>query len=152
MKNFTRCLLILAALVGLQTPVLADEMLIVRSARDFEETMTALQAAIAARGYKVTRVQRVDVGLEAKGYTTDKYRVVFYGKADEVGRLAERHPDLIAFLPLNVAIFSEGSQTLITTNRPRSLAALFPASELEPTFAQWEADLVGVFEEIRRAR
>ena len=152
MKTVARCLLILAASAGLHMPAWADEMLIVRSARDFEETMTALQAAIAARGYKVTRVQRVDVGLEAKGYTTDKYRVVFYGRADEVTRLAERHPDLIAFLPLNVAIFSEGSQTLITTNRPRSLAALFPASELEPTFAQWEADLVGVFEEIRRAR
>lgn len=152
MKTLARCLLTLAAAAGLHTPVWADEMLIARSARDFEETMTALQGAIAARGYKVTRVQRVDVGLEAKGYTTDKYRVVFYGKADEVARLAERHPDLIAFLPLNVAIFSEGSQTLITTNRPRSLAALFPAPELEQTFAQWEADLVGIFEEIRRAR
>lgn len=152
MKALTRCLLTLAAVAGLHMPVWADEMLIVRSGRDFEETMSALQGAIAARGYKVTRVQRVDVGLEAKGYTTDKYRVVFYGKADEVVRLAERHPDLIAFLPLNVAIFSEGNQTLITTNRPRSLAALFPAPELKATFAQWEADLVGIFEEIRRAR
>ena len=152
MKKFARCLLILAALAGLHMPAWADEMLIARTARDFEETMTALQAAIAARGYKVTRVQRVDVGLEAKGYTTDKYRVVFYGRADEVARLAERHPDLIPFLPLNVAIFSEGSQTLITTNRPRTLAELFPAPELVATFERWEADLVGVFEEIRRAR
>ena len=152
MKALARCLLILAALAGLHMPVRAQEMLIARSARDFEETMTALQGAIAARGYKVIRVQRVDVGLQAKGYTTDKYRVVFYGKADEVARLAERHPDLIAFLPLNVAIFSEGPQTLITTNRPRSLAALFPTPELERTFAHWEADLIGIFEEIRRAR
>ena len=152
MKTLTRCLLLVAALAGLQAPVVADEMLIVRSGRDFEDTMTALQGAIAARGYKITRVQRVDAGLAAKGYQTDKYRVVFYGKAQEVARLAERHPDLIPYLPLSVAIFSEGSQTLITTNRPRSLAALFPAPELQATFAQWEQDLVGVFEEIRRER
>ncbi len=152
MNTLTRCLLLLAALAGLHAPVRADEMLIVRSGSDFEESMTVLQGAIAARGYKITRVQRVDVGLEAKGYQTDKYRVVFYGKAEEVARLAERHPELIPYLPLNVAIFSEGSQTLITTNRPRTLAALFPAPELRATFERWEQDLVGVFEEVRRGR
>ena len=152
MKVWTRLLLLLAALVATPVPTLADEMLIVRSGRDFEETMASLQTAIAARGYKVTRVQRVDVGLEAKGYQTDKYRVVFYGKAEEVARLAEHHPELIPFLPLSVAIFAEGSQTLITTNRPRALKALFPAAELWPTFDRWEQDLLGIFDEVRQAR
>ena len=45
-----RLLLGLAVLAGPAAPVLADEMLIVRSGRDFEESMTALQGAIAARG------------------------------------------------------------------------------------------------------
>lgn len=152
MRALTRCLCLLAALAALPAPALADEMLIVRSGRDFEESMAALQSAITARGYKVTRVQRVDVGLEAKGYQTDKYRVVFYGKSDEIAGLAERHPELIPYLPLSVAILSEGSQTLITTNRPRALAALFPAPELEATFERWERDLVGVFEAVRRER
>ncbi|MBT9613802.1 MAG: DUF302 domain-containing protein, partial [Burkholderiales bacterium] len=46
----------------------ADELLMIRSSQNFEDAMTTLQGAIAERGYKVTRVQRVDVGLEAKGY------------------------------------------------------------------------------------
>jgi len=152
MKVWSRLHLSMAALAATPVPTLADEMLIVRSGRDFEETMASLQTAIAARGYKVTRVQRVDVGLEAKGYQTDKYRVVFYGKADELALLAERHPELIPFLPLSVAILAEGSQTLVTTNRPGALKALFPAPELVPTFDRWERDLVGIFSEVRQAR
>ena len=152
MKTLLQWLLCIAAL-GLGTgPTLADEMLIARSGRDFEDTMTSLQGAIAARGYKVSRVQRVDIGLEAKGYQTDRYRVVFYGKADEVAQLAERHPELIPFLPLSVAIFAEGSQTLLATNRPGALKAFFTAPELAPTFDRWEKDLVSIFDEIRRQR
>ena len=143
-------LLCIAALGMAPAPARADEMLIARSGRDFEDTMTSLQGAIAARGYKVTRVQSVDAGLEAKGYQTDKYRVVFYGKADEVARLAERYPELIPFLPLSVAIFAEGSQTLLATNRPRALKAFFAAPELAPTFERWEKDLVAIFDEVRR--
>lgn len=152
MRTFFRLLLLLAASVSLPPGALADEMLMVRSGSDFEETMSTLQGAIAARGYTVSRVQRVDVGLEAKGYQTDKYRVVFYGRAAEVAALAERHPGLIPFLPLSVAIFAEGNQTLLATNRPGALKAFFPAPELAPTFAQWDRDLVDILDEVRQAR
>ena len=152
MKTLLRWLLCVAALAMGGGPTWADDMLIVRSGRDFEDTMTSLQGAISARGYKVSRVQRVDVGLEAKGYQTDKYRVVFYGKADEVAQLAQRHPELIPFLPLSVAIFAEGDQTLLATNRPGALKVFFTAPELASTFERWEKDLVDIFDEIRRQR
>ena len=150
MKPLWRLLIYVVALAAWSGPALADEMLIVRSGRDFEDTMTSLQGAIAARGYKVSRVQSVDAGLAAKGYQTDKYRVVFYGKPDEVARLATQHPELIPFLPLSVAIFAEGSQTLLATNRPGALKTFFAAPELAPTFERWEKDLVSIFDEIRR--
>ncbi len=151
MKFLRRLLLSLAAIL-FAPGALADEMLMVRSSRDFEDTMSTLQNAITARGYTVSRVQRVDVGLEAKGYQTDKYRVVFYGKPAEIAALAERHPGLIPFLPLSVAIFAEGSQTLLATNRPGTLKAFFPAPELKPTFERWEKDLVEILDEVRQAR
>ena len=154
MKILHRLIICIALAMGASPPAVAaaDEMIIVRSERDFEDTMNALQQAIAERGYKVTRVQRVDVGLEAKGYQTDKYRVVFYGKAGEVEGLAERHPETIPFLPLSVAIFAERNQTLLATSRPRALKAFFPSAELAATFDRWERDLVAILEEVRQAR
>lgn len=152
MNAFLRLIFAGMLLAVLAAPAAADELLIVRSAQNFEDAMTTLQAAIAARGYKVAKVQRVDVGLEAKGYKTDRYRVVFYGKPGEVEALAARYPDLIPYLPLNVAIFAEGGQTILTTARPGVLKAFFPQPELQPVFDRWEADLVGILDEVRETR
>jgi uncharacterized protein (DUF302 family) len=149
LRHFSAWLVVLALLAPAAH---ADQMLIIRSGQDFEGAMLTLQNAISAQGYKVARVQRVDVGLEARGYKTDKYRVVFYGKPDELARLAGKHPQLVPFLPLNIAIFAEGDQTLLSTNRPSVLGEFFPAPELKPVFARWEKDLLEILEKVREAR
>ena len=77
----------------------AEELMMVRSKQDFPDTMTALQESILAHGYSLTRVQRVDIGLTGSGYQTDKYRVVFFAKHDEITRLLEIEPELAAYLP-----------------------------------------------------
>lgn len=131
---------------------IADELLMIRSSQNFEDAMTTLQGAIAAHGYKVTRVQRVDVGLEAKGYKTDRYRIVFYGKPGEIETLAAKYPQLIPYLPLAVAIFAEEGNTLLTTARPALLKQFYPEPDLKPVFDRWEKDLEGIMDEVREAK
>ena len=133
-------------------PAQADEMLIVRSSQNFEDAMSTLQAAIKDQGYKVTKVQRVDVGLEAKGYKTDHYRVVFYGKPGEVETLAARHPDLVPYLPLSIAIFAEEGNTILTTARPGLLKQFYPDVALKPVFERWEKDLEKIFATVRETQ
>lgn len=130
----------------------ADELLIVRSLQNFEEAMATLQNAIAARGYRVAKVQRVDVGLEAKGYKTDRYRVVFFGRDGEIQRLAREHPELIPYMPLSVVIFAEGNQTILTAARPRVLARFYADPALAPVFTRWDEDLVAIFDQVRETR
>ena len=72
--------------------VVTGEMIMVRSSEAFPETMATLQAAIRSKGYTLSRIQRVDVGLNAKGYKTDKYRVVFFGKGEQIQQLASQYP------------------------------------------------------------
>ncbi len=151
MKTLFRFMLV--AVLALAAPLAAaDEMLIARSGQDFEETMSTLQNAIVRHGYTVARVQRVDIGLTAKGYKTDKYRVVFFGKPAEVSMLSGKYPDLIPYLPISVAIFAEGDNTLISTARPGVLAEFYPEPELQPIFMRWEKDLAAIFDEVREAR
>ncbi len=151
MKPLLRWWLILSlALAG--THALAEELLMVRSSQTFEEAMNTLQAAIAAQGYKVMRVQRVDIGLTAKGYKTDKYRIVFFGKAGEIEALASAHPQLIPYLPLSVVIFAEEGNTLLATARPGVYETFYPAADLKPVFRRWEADMVTILETVRAAR
>lgn len=144
--------LILALLLGLATTAGAGELLMIRSSLPFPEAMLALQSAITARGYKVTRVQNVDKGLSSTGYRTDNYKVVFYGKPEEVAQLAADHPELIPYLPLNVAIFAERDNTLLVTSRPAVLADFFPDPELRAVFMRWEKDLDEIVSEVQEAR
>lgn len=128
----------------------ADDLLLARISRPFPETMNDLQAAIRDKGYVVSRVQRVDIGLTASGFPTAEYRVVFFGRADEIRSLAAAHPELIPYLPLNIVVLAEGDDTLVVTIHPRMLAELFDDSELRPQFARWEQDIQGILAELRR--
>ena len=153
MKRLRQCLIVLALTLALPWgSAQADELMIVRSAQNFEEAMSTLQAAIAAQGYKVTKMQRVDVGLEAKGYKTDRYRVVFYGKPGEVEALVAQHPDLVPYLPLSVAIFAEEGNTILATARPGLLKQFYPAPALKPVFERWEKDLTAIFDTVRETK
>lgn len=150
--NGARRLLVAIWLFGMATAAGADQLLMTRSGQLFPEAMSTLQNAITARGYKISRVQNVDKGLSRTGYRTDNYKVVFYGKADEVAQLSARHPELIPYLPLNVGIFAERNNTILVTNRPGVLAEFFPDPELKAVFVRWEKDLEEVFNEVREAR
>jgi uncharacterized protein (DUF302 family) len=150
MKRFYRALLLLICCAAASAQ--ASDLLTVRSTQGFEEAMSTLQAAIVGHGYKVSRVQRVDIGLTAKGYKTDKYRVVFFADPGEFDRLTAAYPQLIPYMPISVAIFAEGETTIVSAARPALLGQLYPQPELKPVFARWEKDLVEIFDEIRDAK
>lgn len=144
--------LLFVALTTFTAPAMADQLLIFRAPQSYPEAMSALQAAISARGYKITRVQNIDVGISKTGHTIDYYKVLFYGKPDEVAGISREHPELIPYLPLNIVIFAEDTNTVVATNRPGMLAEFFPDPELKPMFMRWEKDLVEIFDEVRAAR
>jgi uncharacterized protein (DUF302 family) len=135
----------------LAAPVFADELLMVRVEKPFPEAMNALQQAIRDRGYQVARVQRVDIGLTASGYKTAEYRVVFFGKREELLSLPDKFPELLAYLPLKFTIFSEGEHTLVVTNNPHLLGEFFKEPTLARSFRQWEKDVRAMLDQITQA-
>lgn len=149
MKKFLCALLLGAALAA---PAHADRLQIIRAPQTYPEAMSTLQAAISSRGYKITRVQNIDVGITKTGHTIDYYKVVFYGNLEETTQLAAKHPELIPYLPLNIVIFAEDMNTVVSAVRPAVLADFFPNPELKPIFARWEKDLVEILDEVREAK
>lgn len=143
-----RLLLLLSLLVGL-LPVQAEELLMVRSKQNFPEAMLTLQGAIEAAGYTLSRVQRVDIGLTASGFATDLYRVVFLGRIDEVRELTARHPELTPYLPLKIAVFAEGGDTLLVSYNPVEFGRMYPDPALQPYFMRWARDLQNILEVVR---
>ncbi len=128
-----------------------ENLLMARSALGFPEAMLALQESIGAHGYKLSRVQRVDIGLTAAGFETDKYRIVFYGKTDEIQRLTRERPELIPFLPLNFSIFAEGDQTLVVAMNPVYLEPHCEDPEFHTLLRRWESDIRSILADLREA-
>jgi len=127
----------------------ADDLIMARSTEAFPETMLSLQNVIKEQGYKPSRVQRVDIGLTKSGYKTDKYRVVFFGKSEEIKSVSQQLPALIPYLPLKISIFAEAEQTIIVTLNPITFDKMYPDSNLTPVFKRWAEDINIMFKKLQ---
>ena len=149
MRYLVLCLLALFSFIQPVSAVDTGEMIMARSSESFPEAMAQLQQSIRDQGYELSRVQRVDVGLTAKGYKTDKYRIVFLGKGEEIQDIASRFPQLIPSLPLKIAIFAEGDHTLLITANPGVYRDMFDIPELTPVFERWQSDLISILNAVQ---
>ena len=144
--NILRSLLLMTLFLGTtftynSQALVTGEMIMVRSSESFPETMSLLQEAIKGHGYQLSRIQRVDVGLTKKGYKTDKYRIVFFGKGEQIQHLSSKYPQLIPYLPLKIAIFAENDNTILISVNPTIYNDLFNLPELKPVYEKWLKDI-----------
>lgn len=146
MKKF-----ILILMMSVSPALLAQDLFMVRSQLPFPEAMSVLQQSIGESGFKVSRVQRVDIGLTKSGYKTDKYRVVFFGDLDELLAVSDQHPDLIPYLPLKISIFAEKGETLLLASSFKHLRPFYSSPELQLRFDHWESAIREILERVRVA-
>lgn len=138
-----------AALLALSLPAAAEHLMMARSVESFPEAMLTLQTTIGEHGYTVSRVQRVDIGLTASGYATDKYRIVFFGKPAEVRQMTRTYPQMIPYLPLKMTIFAEGEETVVVTANPVEFGDFVPSPEAQELFARWHRDIRSMLDTVR---
>lgn len=121
-----------------------------RSLEAFPETMSVLQETIKRSGYKVSVVQRVDVGLQGMGYKTDKYRVVFFGKTNEIKNLPLQYPELTPYLPLAIAIFAEDQETILTAMSPLYLTTSYENQDpdMHKILMRWDNDIRKIIHQV----
>jgi uncharacterized protein (DUF302 family) len=131
--------------------VIASDLIMARSHEKFPEAMLTLQTSIKEHGYKVARVQRIDIGLTGMGFKTDKYRVVFVGKKDEIQYLTKKYPDLTPYMPPKVSIFAEDNDTVVVTVNPAVYKEMIEDEEDRRIFDRWENDVYSVFKDFSTA-
>lgn len=148
MKNLAKTIFLICFFVSANT--FASDLIMARSTLSFSEAMTNLQVSLKAHGYKVARVQRIDVGLTGMGYETDKYRIVFLGKTDEIKYLIDKYPQIIPYMPPKVSIFAEDTDTVLVTANPIIFTQMVDEKD-RVIFERWESDVYSVFDEFRKA-
>ncbi len=138
-------------LLCLATVSTANDLLMIRSQQSFPEAMLTLQTSIKEHGYQVLRVQRIDIGLTGMGYETDKYRIVFVGKTEEIQYLINTYPVLAAYMPPQISIYAEQDETLLVTANPMFYADMIDNEKDKVFFKRWKNDIYSVFDDIREA-
>ena len=143
------CLVLLSAF-----PAQADQTLIMaRSDAKAEQVIEVLRETLPEYGYSVAHVQRCDGGMAEFDYKTDFYRVVFFGKVEEVRRILARHPEMSPYLPLKIAVIAENNETLLAAMDPRALSPMFPDDpELQLQFSRWHSDIQAMLDEMRQLK
>ena len=143
--------ILLLSLLLITTASWASELMMMRTQQGFPEAMLALQTSVKEHGYDITRVQRIDIGLTGMGYKTDKYRVVFVGKPDEIQYLIKKYPVLAAYMPPQISIFAEHGETVLVTANPVIYADMIDDTNDKKIFSRWQNDVYSVFDDIREA-
>ena len=113
--------------------------------------MGVLLQTLEEYGYAVAHVQRCDGGMADFGYKSDLYRVVFFGKIDEVRYLSDKYPQVIPYLPLKILLFAEKDETVLVALNPLELAKWFAAEELHSQMQRWHSDIRAILLEMRAA-
>lgn len=146
-KNLIK-VLITSFVLSLAATAYAEQLTMARTTQTFPEAMASLQETIVKFDYKVSRVQRIDIGLTKSGYLTDKYRIVFFGKEDEVKFISEKYPHLIPYIPWKISIFAEQENTLLVTANPMQFSdKKYPGAD--KFLLKWKNDIEKIFSVVR---
>lgn len=150
MKTFLKlCFVVLLLGSSVISHASEDNLLMIRTLEPFEITMEKIQRLIEEYGYSVAHIQRCDGGLNDFDYETDYYRVIFFGKYEEVKALSNDYPELIPFLPLKFLVFAENDETVIVSLDPGTLADYFENPEIKHQLQRWHNDIDEMFSEMR---
>ena len=128
----------------------AEELLMARTKQSFPEAMLKLQETILKLGYKVSRIQRIDIGLTKSGYETDKYRIVFFSTEKEVAEVSKKYPHLVPYIPWKIAIFAEQQDTLLVSADPIQFSnKKYPGAD--KYLLKWKKDTQNIMQILRQS-
>ena len=150
-RSFKNILTALAILFCMSTLSQANEqnLYMVRSNIPYDIAMERVKTMLNSYGYQVAHTQRCDGGLADFGYTTDFYRVLFWGKYAEVHDLSAKFPEIVPFLPLKFLVFAENNETVFVALNPAMLASYYDEPELEIQLMRWKNDIESIMDALR---
>ncbi len=139
------CFLIFTSMVSAEH----DELLIERVNAKFSYTWLALNKTIKAHNYKSAYLQRCDFALNERHYKSGKYRILFFGKYDEMKQLTDRYPEMTPFIPLKITVMEEGTHTLIIATPPITLLPLVKTNKDRMIIFRWNEDMKNILKQIK---
>jgi len=134
--------LLLAFIVCLLCMTACREIEVTRSENDFPDTMSQIQTILSGKGYSIIRIQALDQGLGKAGYKINRYRIIFFGKANDFKAIQDRHPGFTVFLPLSVTVYEDNGKTYLQSMPFEAMQDMALDQKQVEMISRWRTDIV----------
>lgn len=126
-----------------------DQLLIERVNAKFSYSWLALDKTIKAHNYKAAYLQRCDFAMNERHYKSDKYRILFFGKYDEMKLMSKKYPEMTPFFPLKITVMEEGTHSLLIATPPITLLPLVKTNKDRMTIFRWNEDMQSILSQVK---
>lgn len=128
-----------------------EHLVVVETAKSFDEACRALEAAIADCRFGVLHVHDVRQSLRSKGIPFDRgVRIFDVCNPQRAKQALEQNILVAAALPCAIAVVSEGNRSRFVFVRPTMMLHLFETPQLEPLAQDIERSVRTIVESAAR--
>ena len=112
------------------------------------DVAAALQTAVQANHFGVMQVHNLKETMTKKGVEFDHECLIFeVCQPQQARKVLDANMSICTALPCRIAIYEEGSQTILATLKPTTLLAMFNTPQLEGVAQEVEDTIVKIMKE-----
>jgi uncharacterized protein (DUF302 family) len=113
----------------------------------FSYTWLNLQKYTKKQGYTIGFKQRCDIGLKRAHYNSNKYRILFFGKYQEIKDITKRNPKITPHLPLSITSiesYEDKNITILVSASPKEWLSLVKSKKDKAIVNRWYLDILQI--------
>ena len=121
--------------------------------RSYEQVYAAVKRAAEAHGFRVSNVHNIAASLHKGGIEFPPYATIEVCNSRLAAQVLKAEPRLGALMPCRIAVYQEGSQTVVSTVLPSRLMMLFPEKPVvKKAAAEVDRAMKAIVDEATRAK
>ena len=122
----------------------------VTASKSFDEAVRAVEAAAAARGFRVLHTHDVAATLADKGFQREPLKIVEICNARYAHEVLEKDVLTALMLPCPIAVFEQEGLTRIATMRPAAMKEFYAGKGIDAIADQVEQAALAIVDEAAR--
>ena len=117
--------------------------------RSFDEAVTRIEQATAAKGFRVLHTHDVATTLAEKGFPCQPLKIVEICNAKYASQVLDKDIRISLMLPCPISVYVQDGMTHVSTMLPTAIIGFFPDAGIEDAAAEVERVVLQIVNEVR---
>jgi uncharacterized protein (DUF302 family) len=117
--------------------------------KSFDEAVSGIENAVAARGFRVLFIHDVQATLAEKGFEREPFKIIEICNSKFAHKVLGVSEDVGLFMPCKINVYTRKGKTIISAMRPALIGEFFASSELAPVASEVDAIVRSIVDEVK---